>query len=90
MKKEIIEGLSDIVGNLAKGPGGESLTKNQNSGGTAGSILQTITGALSGGAQRKGQAGGGQGGCGQGGGGGRGRGGGGGRGGGQGGGGCGR
>ena len=90
MKKEIIEGLGDIIGNLAKGPGGESSTKNQNSGGTAGSILNTITGALSGGAQRKSQAGGGQGGGGRGRGGG-GQGGGGGRGrGGQGGGGCGR
>jgi hypothetical protein len=86
MKKEIIEGLGDIVGTLAKGASGESSTKNRNLGGVAGSLLQTITGAVSGGAQRKGQAGGGKGGGqGGGGGGGRGRGGGG-----QGGGGCGR
>ena len=79
MKKEIIEGLGEIVGTLAKVPGGETASKNQNAEGKVGSILDTITDTL-GGAQPKGQAGGGQGGCGQGGGrgrGGRGRGGGG-------------
>lgn len=83
MKKEIIEGLSEIVGSLAKGPGRESSTKNQDLGGSGGSILQTITSALGGGTKGKGQGGGRQGGGGQGG---SGQGGGGGRGGGQGGG----
>ena len=53
MKKEIIKGLNDIVGDMAKGAGAGSPTKDRNSGdkveNIAGSIIDTIAGALGGG-----------------------------------------
>ena len=59
MKKEIIKGFGDIVGDMVKGAGGKSSTKTRNSGdmveNIADSIIDTISGALGGDAQRKGQ-----------------------------------
>ncbi len=78
MKKEIIKGLGDIVGGMAKGAGGKSSTKSRKSGdlmeNIAGSIVDTISGALGGGGGKGGGqgGGGGRGGGGKGGGGGQG------------------
>jgi len=65
MKKEIIKGFGEIVGDMAKGVGGKSSTKTRNSGdmveNIADSIIDTISVALNGDTQRKGQGQGGSG-----------------------------
>ena len=48
MKKEIIKGLGDIVGDMAKGAGGKSSTKNRKSGDMLGNMADTIIDTISG------------------------------------------
>ena len=56
MKKEIIKGLGDIVGDMAKGAGGKTSTKSRKAGdvveNVSGSIIDTIAGKLGGGGGR--------------------------------------
>lgn len=69
MKKDLLKGLGNIADEIVSGLVGKSPATNRNAedpvGNAVDSILDRITGALGGSAQRKGRSGGGQGGCGQ-------------------------